>query len=78
MAERYTKQFMVRISEELRNSLEQDAVNQDRTMAYIARDILEQHYGVSSKKETLNAYKSEKEKLSSPAKGKAKAVRKQG
>ena len=72
MTERYTVQFMVRISEELRDRLAQDAVGQDRSMAYIARQILEDHYDVSSAKETLNAYKAEMKKLSAPAKqGKA-------
>ena len=44
MTGRYTVQFMIRISEELRDCLEQDAVSQDRSMAYIAREILENNY----------------------------------
>ena len=75
MTERYPVQFMIRISEELYERFNLDAVAQDRSRAYIAREILENHYGVSSKKETLNAYKTEKGKLSSPGKRKAKAVR---
>ena len=54
MAEqRYTKQFMVRISDELFDRINEDAAAQDRSMAYVARRILEDHYDVSSKKEIL-------------------------
>jgi len=67
MTERYTKQFMIRISDELFDTINQDAISQDRSMAYVARRILEDHYGVSSKKETLNAYQAEINNLSAPA-----------
>jgi predicted DNA-binding protein len=50
MTQRYTIQFMIRISEELRERLEQDAVVKDRSLAYIAREILENRYDISSKK----------------------------
>jgi len=59
---------MIRISEDLRERLDQDAVAEDRSMAYIAREILENHYDISSKKETLNAYEAELNKLSTPVK----------
>ena len=77
MTERYPVQFMIRISEELRDRLQQDAVEQDRSMAYIARRILEDKYNVSSKKETLNAYKADQEKLFiTPAKRKRRSTTK--
>ena len=78
MTERYTVQFMIRISEELRERLEQDAVVKDRSLAYIAREILENNYGISSKKETFNAYKTELNKLSTPVKPKPKPIPKKG
>ena len=78
MTERYTVQFMIRISEELRERLEQDAVVKDRSLAYIAREILENNYGISSKKETFNAYETELNKLSTPVKPKPKPVPKKG
>ena len=57
MAERYPIQFMIRISEELRDRIEQDALSQDRPMAYVARKVLEDHYEITSQKQTLSAYK---------------------
>ena len=78
MTQRYTIQFMIRISEDLRERLEQDAVAEDRSMAYIARKILENHYDISSKKESFNAYESELNKLSTPIKPKPKPVPKKG
>ena len=76
MTQRYTIQFMIRISEDLRERLDQDAVAEDRSMAYIAREILENHYDISSKKETFNAYEAELNKLSTPVKPKQKPVTK--
>lgn len=79
MTDRYPVQFMIRISEELRTCLEQNAVAQDRSMAYIAREILEDHYDISSKKETFNAYETEQENLfPPPIKRKRKHVPKKG
>jgi len=77
MAGKYTKQFMIRISDELFQRIDEDAVAQDRSQAYIARRILEDYYKVSSKKETLNAYENESKKISGPAK-QVKAVPKRG
>ena len=69
---------MISISEDLRERLEQDAVAEDRSMAYIARKILENHYDISSKKETFNAYEAELNELSTPIKPKPKPVPKKG
>ena len=47
--EKYPNQFMIRISDELKEKIETDAVDQERSSSFIARKILEKHYGIGKK-----------------------------
>jgi len=47
---RYPVQFMIRITPELRDKLAKDCIKQDRSMSYVARRLLEEHYSVDSRK----------------------------
>jgi predicted DNA-binding protein len=47
--ERYPIQFMIRISEELKEKIVADAEADERSTSFIARKILEKHYGIGKK-----------------------------
>ena len=52
--ERYPDQIMIRISERLKQRLKEDGEEIDRSMSYVARQILEKHYKLG-KEEVLNS-----------------------
>jgi predicted DNA-binding protein len=53
MSERYPEQIFIRVSEELKDKLKEDATRIDRNVSYVARRILEKHYGLNTSKDLL-------------------------